>query len=42
MVEALQFTAGIMFWMLINLILAIVWVVIIGVLISKAIGRKDE
>lgn len=42
MIEALQYSAGVMFWGLVNVILTLVWAVLIGGLISRMIGRKDE
>ena len=42
MIEALQYSAGVMFWALINLILAVVWAAIIGGLIWKMFFWRDD
>lgn len=44
MIEALKCSAGVMFWGLVNLVLASVWAALIGALIGgilKIIDRKD-
>ena len=46
MLESLQYSAGVMFWALVNLILAAVWAGIIGGILGgillKIFGRKHD
>lgn len=42
MIEAMKFTAGVMFWGLVIWLLVSVWAELIGGFIRKMIGRKDE
>ena len=42
MVETLQYSAGVMFWALVNLALAVVWAGVIGGLLWKMFGRKHD
>lgn len=42
MIEALQFSAGVMFWALINILLAVIWSGLIAGLIWKIFGSRHE
>ena len=42
MIETLQYSAGVMFWALINLALAVVWAGVIAGLIWKMFFRRDD
>ena len=42
MIEALKFTAGVMFWSLVVWLLVSVWAELIGGFIRKIIGKKKD